>query len=313
MRGSVAALLVALALITSGCSGSVDADTVRTASGPVPGVSVAGTPGEAPSVRIVAPLRLTGATSAVVVTGTGEPVRVDQLVVLHLTLYNARTGTKALSTYDEPAAPIVVKGADGSLFGALDRELVGLPQGTRLAMAVPGAEAFANGGTPPDGVRREDPVVVVADVVAVPPELVLGTAQGVPRPVPAGRPEVVLDGTDPVRLDFGTAAEPDELVVVPLIAGTGPPVRNQGLVTLDVLAQAWGTRLPFEDTYFKEPVVHSIGTTTSVPAWDSALVGLRRGSRMLVIAPAAQGRVPPAAGVPEHATIAWVIDILGVS
>jgi len=310
--GRTVVLLLVLA-VCAACSGSVDADKVRTAGGPVVGLTVSGTPGEPPSVRIVAPLKVTETKGQVMVAGTGAPIQVDQLFVLQLALYDARTGAKALSTYDEPLAPIATKSTGDRLFPVLTKELVGLRQGSRLVMVVTGADAFGSGGTPPSGVRADDPVVVVADVVAVPPTETVPAAEGDAQEPPAGRPSVVLEGDEPVRIEVGQAAEPDEVVVVPLIEGTGPPVRAHSLVTLDLLAQAWGSRLPFEDTYFKEPVVLPVGTEGSIPAWDHALVGLNRGSRVLVIAPAEQARVPVSSGVPEHATIAWVIDILGVS
>lgn len=302
-----------LALAASACSGAVDADTVRNAGGPVVGLSVSGTPGEAPGVRIVAPLEFTETESQVVVAGTGAPVQIDQLFVVQLALYDARTGRKALSTYDEPNAPILAKSSGNQLFPVLTEKLVGLRQGSRLVMAVTADDAFGSGGKPPPGIEADDPVVVVADVIAVPPTTVDPVADGPARDVPTGRPTVVLEVGEPTRIEFGSAEEPDDVVVVPLIDGSGPPVPQHGLVTLDLLAQAWGSRLPFESTYFKDPVVLPVGTDGSIPAWDEALVGLRRGSRVLVLAPAAQARVPVSAGVPERATIAWVIDILGVS
>ncbi len=155
--------------------------------------------------------------------------------------------------------------------------------------------------------------VVVVDVVAVAPTDTLEAAERAAAAGPDGIPAVVVSEGEPVRIDFGAAVEPDDLVVVPLIAGTGPPVRQHSLLRLDVLGQAWGSSVLFEDTYFKEPVLLPVGTEGAVPAWDQALVGLRRGTRVLVIAPAAQARAPGSPGVPARATIAWVIDILGVS
>lgn len=310
-RGFSAAVLVVA--LCAGCSGSVDADAVRTATGPVTGVSVSGPPGEEPAVRIVAPLEVTATSKRVLATGTGEPVQVDQLFVLGLTLYDGRTGSKIASTYDPGQAPFVVKSTDDTLFPALSQGLLGLRQGGRLAMALTGADAYGATAVPPPGVEPGDPVVAVADVLAAPPVEVLDEPDGAAQEPPADAPGVILGEGGPVRIDFRGAGEPTGVVVVPLIEGTGPRVRDRSLVTLNHLDQAWGTRLPYASTYFQEPVVVPVGTEGSTPAWDEALVGLRRGSRVLVIAPYQQARVPVSASVPERATIAWIIDILGVS
>lgn len=122
-----------------------------------------------------------------------------------------------------------------------------------------------------------------------------------------------IEGDLPSGIDVGPGTRPTEVTVVQLVAGTGPPVRDQSLVTVDFLAQEWGSPEPFESTYFKDPVVVPVGTAGSLPAWDRALIGLPQGSRVLVTAPSTEAQVPDSAGIGEHATIAWVIDILGVS
>lgn len=297
----------------AGCSSSVDADTVRSAGGPVAGVAVAGPGGEAPDVRVVTPLKLDATRSRVVVDGTGAPVQADQLVVLELTLVNGRTGEQIVSTYDDGQAPVVAKSSDDTLFPALIEKLVGLHQGDRLVMALTGADAYGTAPAPPAGVEPGDPIVLVADVVAVPPTEVLPAADGAVQTPLAGSPTVVVEDGMPVRIDVAGATEPGSVVVIPLLVGTGPEVRDGSLVTIDHLSQGWGARIPYDDTYLKEPVVVPVGTAGAVPAWSEALVGLRRGSRVLVIAPREQAREPVSSSLPDRATIAWVIDILGVS
>ncbi|MFL6173510.1 MAG: hypothetical protein ACJ716_11535 [Marmoricola sp.] len=299
MKGCRAGLLSVLLVLATACSGTVSKDDLKDSESVITGLTVAGQPGTAPTVRMRTPLKVDDTTSGVTVTGTGAPVQVDQLFVLELTLYDARTGRLALSTYDTGTA-VAAKTSDDQLFPALSSALVGVRQGSRLVLAATAADAFATGGVPPSGVRRDDPVVVVADVVAVPPVKVLKQVEGkTVAPVP-GTPRLrVTDGVE-TGIDFSAVPRPAKPVVEVLVRGSGPVVRAHDLITVDYVAQRSGHRDPFEDTFFKEPEQVAIGAGTAPPAWDHFLVGVHRGSRLVIYAPQGNGM------------IAWVVDVLGV-
>ncbi|MCZ4498192.1 MAG: peptidylprolyl isomerase, FKBP-type [Marmoricola sp.] len=309
---AVGAVLVAVVTVVSACSGSVSKADLRSAEGSIVGLAVSGEPGTRPVVRMAPPLKVPTTQTDVLVAGTGAPVQIDQRFVLQLSLYDARTGKAALSTYDAGQVPLVAKDSDDTLFPVLSKALVGQRQGSRLVLALTAADAFGAGGVPPAGIAATDPVVVVADVVAVPPTTVLPGPDGATVAPEPGAPEVQVQDGLPVGISTSGPA-PDRLRVVPLVKGTGPKVRSHSLVTLDFLGQQWERVTPFEDTYYKEPAVFPVGTAGSVPAWDAALTGVRRGSRLLVIAPADLSSAPGVPAAPERATIAWVIDVLGVS
>lgn len=312
LRPRAVLAVIAVLLLAPACSGSVSKKDLQAAEGSIIGVAVSGEPGVRPVVRMAPPLKVTKPQTDVLVAGTGAPVQIDQRFVVQLSLYDARTGKASLSTYDAGQAPLVAKDSDDTLFPVLAKALVGQRQGSRVVLALPAADAFGAGGVPPAGIRSGDPVVVVADVVAVPPTTVLPSATGRTFPPRSGAPAVQLSSGLPVGVSM-PGREPTDLLVVPLIAGAGPVVRDHSLVTLDYLGQQWGSTTPFEDTYFKEPAVFPIGTVGSVPAWDAALVGVRQGSRLLVVAPADRAGAPGVASAPKRATIAWVVDVLGVS
>ncbi len=309
-----ACLAVLLCPSVAACSGTVDRGDVRSAEGSITGLTVSGTPGTPPSVRMAAPLKVTRTRAETVVTGTGAPVQVDQAFVLQLAMYDARTGAKALSTYDAGRDALVAKSTDDTLFPALSKALVGARQGSRLVLALTAADAYGESGATQHGIGPGDPVVLVADVVAVPPTEVLPEIDGTPVAAKPGAPALRLRDGQPDSLALSGRA-PDELVVVPLVRGTGPVVRADSLVTVDYLGQVWGRAVPFEDTFPKEPAQVAVGAGAVTEAWDRALVGVPRGSRLLVVAPpelafGADGS-PPA--IPGGATIAYVIDVLGVS
>ncbi len=309
----VAALVAALVLVGTGCSGVVKGSQVRSAEGTITGLTVSGEPGSEPGVRMAAPLAIPSTRTEVTVIGTGATIVVDQLFVLELSLYDARTGVKAFSTYDPGQHALAAKTTSDTLFPKLSAALVGKTQGSRVVLALAASDAFAGGGVPPAGVRAGDPVVLVADVVAVPPGQTVSGPSGRSVAPGTGTPRITVGGNGPESIVTRGLVAPRGLDVVRLIDGTGPRVRARSLVTVNYLGQQWGAGVPFEDTYFKEPDLIALGTGTAPAAWDDALVGLRRGSRVLVIAPAALAGVPGAAGSSVHGTIAWVIDVLGVS
>ncbi|MFL6158664.1 MAG: FKBP-type peptidyl-prolyl cis-trans isomerase [Marmoricola sp.] len=311
-RWSAAAVLVVVTVVLSGCSGSVGRNGIRSAEGTITGLTVAGEPGTPPTVRMAAPLRFSRSRTSVVVTGTGPPVLIDQLFVLQLTLYDARTGKRALSTYDPSMTPVVAKSSDDTLFPVLVKALVGQRQGSRVVLAATADDAYGSVGTAPPGVRPSDPVVVVADIVAVPPPTTLPEATGTAVKPPSGAPALLTDGTMPTGLDLA-AGVPARFTVVPLLRGSGPVVREHSLVTVHYLGQVAGSSTPFDSTYFKEPALVPVGAEGSLPAWDKALVGLHRGSRVLITAPASLTRTTAVVRAPARETITWVVDVLGVS
>jgi peptidylprolyl isomerase len=312
-------LLLAL-LVASGCAGSVDQEQLAEASGQLRGVDVSGAVGEPPVIKVDAPLEVEKTYSMLAVQGEGDPLYLDRVFMLELTMVDARTGRKAISTHDDGQTPLAVTDSASMLFPVLTQALVGLHQGSRLVMAATGKDTFGSAGAPQYGIRAGDPVVLVADVIAVPPTDVLDGPEGTPHRAPrtAPRLDVAVDGT-PTGLRFRAGGKalprPRELVVVPLVEGTGPKVREAGLVTLDYLGQVWGRSELFADTYAKEPVTVPLGAEGVVPAWERALVGVPQGSRLLVLAPPElaykETGNPP--DVPGNATVAFVIDVLGVS
>lgn len=315
----VAVLLVVSGVALAGCGSGSDGDPTS-ATGDVRGVTVTGAVGAVPDVRIKAPLHVPRTVVETLVSGDGPPVQADQLFVLQLTMYDARTGDKAISTHDSGQTALAVRTSDDTLFPVLSRALVGVHQGSRLLVVATGEDTFGDAGAPQYHVGAGDPVVLVADVVAVPPADVLALANGTPVTPPRSAPRVETASGTPTRIDFTRPdgrplPRPKRLVVVPLLEGTGPAAKADGLVTIDYLGQVWGSASRFEDTYAKEPTTVPLGVGQVVPGWEHVLVGAHRGSRYLVVVPPSLGfgaaGSPPA--IPGNATLAYVIDVLGVS
>lgn len=311
------ALLLALVLVLTG--GCLHGQATTRTVGAISGIEVSGDPGRRPAVDVDADLAVDQTLIRTLEEGSGPTVALDEVFVIHLTIVNARTGETAVSTYDKGQTAMAVTDSDETLFPVLTRALVGQHQGSRVLVAATAEDTYGEAGAPQYGVRPGDPLVLVADVVAVPPEEVLAGAEGTPQPARPGVPRVaVVEGT-PTGLLFGVDGrplpKPDRLVVVPLVQGDGPEVGQHDLVTLDYLGQVWGQAAQFANTYPGDPVTVALGADRVIPAWEQALVGQRRGSRLLVLTPPvlafdSTGNPPD---IPGDATLAYVIDVLGVS
>jgi peptidylprolyl isomerase len=85
------------------------------------------------------------------------------------------------------------------------------------------------------------------------------------------------------------------------------------LLIADYLGQVWGGKT-FDNSYDrKEPIGTPIGVGQVIPGWDSALVGKKLGSRVLVVVPPADGygsKGNTDAGIKGTDTLAFVIDLV---
>ena len=184
-------------------------------------------------------------------------------------------------------------------------------------MAASADDAYGDAGAPQYGIKPGDPLVMVADVVAVPPTKVLDGSRGRERQAarrPADRRRARRGGAsaevraapDPQAEEAGRGAAR---------VGTGPEARPDSLITIDYLGQLWKSRTRGRLDVRQGPTTVSLGTGNVIKAWDRALVGVPRGSRVLVLAPpslAFQSTGQPPTIPTRTATLAYVIDVLGV-
>ena len=285
------------------------------ATGGVPDVEVAGDFGTEPQVTIDGELKLDETRSEVVIEGDGNPVVEGEQALLHLSVVNGTTGDKALATYDQ-GAPAAFRMTEAELFKSVVDATVGQPVGSRVVVAAVPEDAFPQ-GAPQFDLGAEDNVVFVVDVMSVEPTEVLDGPEGAEvTDLPEDLPTVEAKDGEVTGIDFTGAGEepPEELQVVTLIEGDGPPARDDSLVTFDYLGQVYGTDKVFDQSYDSEPRPFPVGVGGLIQAWDKGLVGAKRGSRIMIVAPpeTAYGEQGSPPDIPADATLTFVVDILGV-
>ena len=132
-------------------------------------IEVSGDFGEAPKIKIDAPLELTESSSWIEEEGDGDTVGEDATAILELTLANGRTGKAAISTLDQ-GQPLEVKLGD-QVFPSLNAALVGKPADSRIVVASVADDAYGDSGSPQSGIKGGDPVVMVADILSTDPTI----------------------------------------------------------------------------------------------------------------------------------------------
>lgn len=309
--------LTAVPLLLLGVAACGEADEPGSSASPaLDGLEVTGEFGTAPTVKVDEALNLEETETVVLTSGDGNPVVEGEQAVLHLYVANGSTGEKALSTYDQKV-PAAFQMAQGQLFQAVIDGVVGETVGSRVVVATPPEDAFGEQGNEQYGIGPEDDVVFVVDVMSVEPTEVLEAPEGEPATdLPKGLPTVEEKDGAVTGISFdGAAKKPaKELQVITLIEGEGPPARDASLVTFDYLGQVYGSDEVFDESYSTEPRTFPVGIGGLIQAWDQGLVDVKRGSRVLIIAPPemAYGEQGSPPSIPGDSTLAFVVDVLGV-
>src|SRR4051812_23255576 len=121
-------------------------------------------------------------------------------------------------------------------------------------------------------------------------------------------------GEEPTIVSKGKPPTTTQVKV--LREGKGRPVGADDVVVTDVKGQVWdkdGVDLPAFVNSFKSGDLLIRPITAVVPAWEKALPGLKVGSRVLLIAPPADGfgdQGNSGVGILPFDTIMFVIDIV---
>jgi FKBP-type peptidyl-prolyl cis-trans isomerase len=299
-----------LALGLTACStGAVAAcDTPAPSGGASKSVSASGDLGESPSVEFPTPLYTDGIQATALVEGDGQQVQDGQWVSMQLTLLSGADGTVVGQSSYDPASPSEFEFGDLAIKG-LQTGLECQSVGSRVAVTLPGSEAFPDGA--PEGMTEDDSLVAVIDIMSS----VTSHAHGTIRPAEAGVPAVVRapDGRPGITLSGGDA--PTELKVSTLIDGDGEATVDKGdTVLVQYTGVLWDGGTVFESSWENgAPISITADEGSTIPGFAKAIVGKKVGSQVVAVLPpdeayGAQGN----ASIPADSTLVFVIDILAV-
>lgn len=260
---------------------------------PVPEVEVTGEPGAAPELAYETPFAVETPTVEVIWEGTGPEVSEGQAVLVDYYAESGADGAVVGETFSgEPKAYLLSEEALGvDIYEALNGQQVG----ARILHLVPPAEG-QDGST----VAVFDILPTRADGEAVPPR--------------EGLPAVELAENGAPTVTVPQAEPPADLVVQPLVRGTGPQVEPGQVITVQYSGVTWSDGSVFDSSWGpgKLPAPFPIGVGSVIEGWDAGLVEQTVGSQVLLVVPPAFGY-----GGTENElaaeTLVFVVDILAAS
>ncbi|MFD6446168.1 FKBP-type peptidyl-prolyl cis-trans isomerase [Promicromonospora sp. NPDC060204] len=287
--GALAAATVALTAACAPASLPVDVGPAPTSSASQQPLQVTGASGAPPTLEYEQPFTVLRPGARMVWPGTGDVLERDDPVLLNLYAQDGRDGTELQNTFRTAPAGYTMteKSLGNHLFAALEGRRVG----TRLALM-----------EEQDGV----PVLLVVDVL---PARAAGR-----EGVPPGKdlPQVRLDdlGAPTVRVPRGVKP-PTDLVVHPLLRGTGPQVRAGQILTVEFTAVRWSDGKVVDTTWTEgtPPQSAEIGIGRLVDGWDQGLLEQTVGSQVMLVVPPDSGFANTASELAGE-TMVYVVDIL---
>jgi len=259
-----------------------------------------------PDVVFTPPLSVTETSRKVVAPGTGEEIESTDEVQFAYTLYAGSTAEELDTSYGKTDARFELP----EITMGLARGFVGAHVGDRLVIAIAPDDGFGTAVTQfgKENVDETTTIVVVADIVRIIPTM----AQGEAVTPPAELPTVTTDDTGvPTGIEVSDPTPPAQLIVQPLIQGTGPAVTTG----MNLKVQYLGARLEdgeiFDQSWSRgEAFTFAIGQGNVITGWDQGLIGQNIGSRVLLVIPADQAYGDEPQGTQPAGALVFVVDIL---
>ncbi len=274
--------------------------------------TVQGRPGEKPVVKAPASAPGSELVKKVLVEGKGQQVQKGDLLVAHYLGQTWRDNTVFDNSYDRKSPAAFPIGVDKVIPG-WDETLVGVPAGSRVLLSIPPDKGYGAQGNPQAGIKGDDTLVFVVDVLAsYRPDAV---AEGTAKPAPKDLPQVTGEQGKPTVTIPDGASPPRELRAVTLVEGDGPEVEKGQLLVAQYVGLTWRDAKEFDSSWERgQPAAFPIGVGQVIPGWDETLVGVPAGSRVLLSIPPDKGYGPqgePRAGIQGDDTLVFIVDVLG--
>ena len=268
------------------------------------GITVTGDLGKPPTVKIPAPWGVDKTQSKTLIQGTGDAVTATSMIEVNYWGANGYTG----AVFDESfTANKPISYAVSGFISGFQTGVIGQKVGSRVLIGITGPDGYdSNGGNANIGIDVGDCLVFVVDIISV---SATGPSGATVTP-PSGLPTVSNDLKAPVITIDTKATPPSSLTVQPLIKGSGKAVTAASTVRVDYAEYAWSTGKLVKQTYGYSPLDGALSTT--IPGWQTGLVGQTVGSRVLLVVPPAQAYPSgnPRSDIKVGETMVYVVDIL---
>lgn len=302
-----AAALTLGAVALAGCGESSTGTKADT--GPLSQIKVEGTdPAKEPTVTLTAkPLKLTSPSKRIITEGKGTAAGKTDMVSVKAQIINGTDGKVVTSTWKD-GQTLGIDLTDEQMLPLFKTQIPGAKPGTRMLIGAPTSEVYGPQGNSSMGLKAEDPIVFVVDVVKVVAPLT--EAKGAAVAPKAGLPTVKMNPGAAAAITMPKATAPTSLVSQALVTGTGEKVAKGQTVKVAYTGALWRNGQVFDSN--AKGFTTAIGVGQVVPGWDKSIVGQPVGSRLLLVVPPADGYGTQGQGeIKGTDTMVFVVDILG--
>jgi FKBP-type peptidyl-prolyl cis-trans isomerase len=293
--------------VLAGCGGSSASSTAS------PPVTVSGSFGQAPVIKIPTQKAASGLTVKTVIHGTGPALAKADAFVGNYAIYIWSGTAHRLAQSSYTTAPTLFA---GQLLPGLEKALVGQKMGSRVLAVIPPKDAFGKSGNPQAGIKGTDTLVFVVDLI----KDFAGNASATGQQVSNGGgslPTVTATTGSAPTIKMPSSKPPTKLVTKTLVKGSGPAITAKQYVVVQYVGAIWKGGKVFDASWKRnQPFGFTIGASPSqvIPGWDKGLVGQTVGSRVMLVVPPADGYGKTGnsqAGIKGTDTLVFVVDILG--
>jgi len=311
-------VVVACALALSACSSTADPTPSPSASGsasPSPsstvpvqtsldGIKVSGAWLKKPKVTFTAPFYIDQTRSKVLIQGKGNEITDTSLFTFRYYLAEGRTGKQVEESFTSKQG--ITTALEGLIAG-FTTGLKGVKQGSRVLLAIPGADSY-DGVDPtyrPTDYQDGDTLIFVLDITGVS----LAQPSGDAVAPAAGLPTVTGDAASKPVVTMPKTAAPAAMKTQVLIKGTGAKVTKNDIVYSRYVGYSWKTGQLIDDK-FDTP--ESTALASTLPGLKAGLVGQTVGSRVMFVLPPKDGFPLGSNNPPVEAgdTVVYVVDVL---
>lgn len=265
-------------------------------------IKVTGTAPAQPKIQFTAPFAIDKTRVQVLKAGTGPKATADGYVTVNYYGVDGRTG----KVFDESFAKKPVTFPLGEVIAGFKTGLTGQSQGSRVLIAMPGKDGYDAAGGSQDGtIAVGDTLIFVVDIVAVSVDQPAGKTV----PAPSGAPSVTGGAADKPVVTIPSTPAPTTMVAANLIEGSGIAVSKGDAVRVRYVGYSWKTGKLIDDQF---ATVSDGKLSSTIPGWQSGLVGKKVGSRVLLVLPPADGYPQGSNNPPVEAgdTVVYVVDLL---
>ena len=309
-------LLVCLAIVGCGSS-KPSASASSSSSGAVSAnanasVTVAGTFGATPVVKIPKLKANNKLTVKTVISGTGSTVTKADAMAANFVLYFWSGTSSSLKANTFTENPTVI---GGTMLPGLETALIGQKVGSRVLAVIPPADGYGTSGNSQLGITGSTTLVFVIDVLKSYADT--ASASGTQESNGGGSlPTVTAHPGSAPTITIPANKAPTSLVTTTLIKGSGPKLVKGQYVVAQYTGYIWRTKKVFDSSWTTgSPFGFVIGASPEqvITGWDTGLAGQTVGSRVMLVIPPkdAYGTTGASqAGITGTDTLVFVIDII---